>query len=448
MSRSARALVPQLALLLVLAVAFTGAELLRARDPFRATALSMVGWTIFLVLFLWWLWEDCGVRTGLRALFRVAVLTSVAFAVLYAYYRRSQLLAAGIEVDAGYTFLGLEWFFAFDNPITYGGRTTSFAQFPLALLTHVPGVLLGFDRLGPFAIHLGIMLQVAMLLALLTTWLVDGGILVQLAIAALAAAVYSNRLTLLLVNLTGYAIPAVTVGVMFLVVALGDRTPSVVRRRVGGLLVLALLHHYPGVFFVLPLVAAWVVVGRTPVRNVVEFARAVVPLWAVVVIAVLTVTIFPELLLNRLRAVTTPSLAAEEMRSKILNHSSFLSGGFLGMFVRDFFHETKGSWHLLDVPPLGGLLPQIVCANWLVTALALGRRSVAYVLDLTVLALGLLALTALQHLVTGFEHYRDMMLVMGLMTTSIGFVFLIRRSGRVLRAALALYALGVAAFDV
>ena len=447
MAPTGRLLMSQVTLVVVIAAAFVGAELLRASDPFRGTALSMVGWSAFVVLFLWWLWEDCGIGVGLRELVRVVVLTSVACAVLYLYYRHSGLLAAGIEVDAGYTFVGLQWFVGFDNPITYAGRTTSFAQFPLALMTHLPGYLVGFDRLGPFAIHVGIMLQVGLLLALLTAWLVERGMLVQIPIAALAAAVFSNRLTLLLNNLTGYAIPAVTVGAMCLALTLGDRTPSTVRRRIGGLLVLALLHHYPGVFFVLSLVGVWVVAGRAPVRRVGRFLRANVPLWAVVVIAVICVTLRPELLLPRLRAVTTPSLSTDELMTKVTSNWTYLTSAFPFAFVDIFFRKSPGSWHLLDVAPLGGPLPQVICANWVVTALALGRRGVVYLGALVLLALGLVVLTGLQHLVTGFENYRDMMLVIGLATTSIGFVFLIPRAGRLARVAIAGWALGVAAFN-
>jgi len=45
----------QLALVLVLLTTFVLAELLRYRDGFRATILSMAGWSSCAVLFLWWL---------------------------------------------------------------------------------------------------------------------------------------------------------------------------------------------------------------------------------------------------------------------------------------------------------------------------------------------------------------------------------------------------------
>src|SRR6185436_15674919 len=376
MRPSRRSMWIQLALVLVLVTAFVLAELLRYRDAFRATILSMAGWTSFAVLFLCWLWEDCGVRTGLRRLARVAVLTAIAFAVLSLYYVRSQLLAAGIEVDATYTFMGTEWFLALDNPITFAGRTTSFAQFPMALLAHLPAALVGFDRLGPYAIHVGIILQVAILLALLTTFFVEGRLLTSAAIVALAAAVFSNRLTVLLCNLTGYAIPAISIGFIFLVTELGDRRPSVVMPRVGGLLMLSLMHHYPGFFFVLPLTVLWVVAGRTPWGRLATPLRANLPLCVAGLVAVTCLSIHPELLMNRIRAVTSPSLDLVEFRAKVVQNWAYLSTAFPSAFIRMFFQESTGSWHLLTIPPLGGFLPYIVCANWVVTAVALGRRGV------------------------------------------------------------------------
>lgn len=444
MGPSRGALGLQVGLVVELAFAFLAAELLRDVARPQSTLLSMIGWTTFVLLWVVWLCARRGIRGGLARIARVSALTVVAFPVLYAYYAHSQLVAAGIEVDASYTFLGLHWFVGMDNPITYAGRTTSFAQFPLALLTHLPADLVGFDRLGPFAIHAGIMLQLAALLAFLMVVLVERNVVVQAALVALAAAVFSNRLTLLLYNLTGYAIPAVTVGILFLVIALGDRRPSVVFPRAGALLALALLHHYPGFFFVLPIVAAWVVAGRAPWPRVATFVRANVPLFAVLIIGAICITIHPELLIQRLRAVTTENAGADAFRLKAAQHWEFLTGGFPSMFVRTFFRESAGSWHLLDIPPLGGPTPWLVVGSWIATVLALGRRGIGYVMRLAVLALGLLALTAFQHVVTGFENYRDMLLVIGLVTTSIGVVPLIVRVDARRGALLAVWALVVA----
>ena len=58
------------------------------------------------------------------------------------------------------------------------------------------------DRLGPFAIHVGIMLQIGFLLALLVETVVARGLVVKVGCVVLATAVFSNRLTVLLCNLT------------------------------------------------------------------------------------------------------------------------------------------------------------------------------------------------------------------------------------------------------
>src|SRR5258706_8067352 len=94
-------------LVVTIAVTFVVAGALRFVHPAPATVASMVGWASFVVLFLAWLWEDCGVREGLRRLGRLAVLTGVAFGVFYLYYRRSHLLDAGMEIDATFTFMGI-----------------------------------------------------------------------------------------------------------------------------------------------------------------------------------------------------------------------------------------------------------------------------------------------------------------------------------------------------
>ena len=436
----------QLVLLSIVVMTFALAELARGPVQTRATILSMIGWATFLVLFLTWLWEECGVRTGLRRLGRITVLSAVAFAVLYLYYRRSRLLEAGIEVDATYTFLGVRWFTSLENPITFAGITMSFAQFPMALLGHLPAYLVGFDRLGPFAIHVAIMLQVAMLLALLTTHVLDRTLLVQAVTVAAVAAVFSNRFTVLLCNLTGYAIPSVSIGIIFLVTVLGEQSFSVMAPRVGGLLMLSLMHHYPGFFFVLPLVGLWVVAGRAPWRRFTTFLRANVPLCATVLVAAASVGIHPELLLPRLQEVTEPNLTLDDFLVKVSENWDHLWNYFPLDFVQMFFRESVGSWHLLNIPPLGGLLGPIVLANWVVTAVAMGRRGVVYGARLVVLGTCLVVLTALQHVLTDFANYRDMTLLLGMMTPGVGFVLLAPGAHAVLRPVLIGYGVAVAAY--
>ena len=149
--------------------------------------------------------------------------------------------------------------------------TPSYPQFPFTEFTHLPGVLIGFDRLGPFAVHCGMMVQIAALLAILTQFLVQDSLGVQSVVVALAAGVFSFRISPHLYNLTGYAVPAVCTGMMLLAVSLADVSSLRLFRFVGGLLCLSLLHHYPGVFVVLPVVLLWVVADRHPLRRIRAF---------------------------------------------------------------------------------------------------------------------------------------------------------------------------------
>jgi len=433
-------------LVLITVATFVVAESLRFSDPRNAALSSMVGWASYVTLLLARLWEDCGVGVGLRRLARVLVLTAVAFAVVYLYYRRSHMLDAGMEVDATFTFMGLGYFLRFDGPLTYAGRTPSFPQFPMQILGHLPGYLIGFDRLGPFAIHLGMMLQVAALFAVLTTWVVEGSLLVQAVTVAGVAAVFTTRLTLLVINLTCYGIPAVAIGIIFLTIVFGAPSERVLFRRVGGLLLLALLHHYPGIFFVMPLVFLWLVAAPQPGWRLADFLRANLPLIAAALMGIVCVTMNPILLLSRLRAVTTPHLALEEMQEKVIHNWSYLRDAFPSVFTLIFFRDSPGTWHLLNIPPLAGWVTPIITANWIVSAVALGRRGLAYVGHLVVLAAGLFGLTVLQHVVTGFETYRDMTLLLGLVTAGVAFVLAAPRVRPAARVALAGWAITVAAY--
>ncbi len=440
--RSTRGLQCLLALLVV--ATFVVAECLRDSLHPTAARVSTVGWLAFGVLLGWWLFEDDGVLGAIRRVGRLLALTAIAMVVACLYYRRAGMFDAGVEIDATYTFVGLGWFVDGAEPLTFAGRTVSFCQMPMQLLGHLPGYLVGFDRLGPFAVHCGILLQVGFLLALLVDTTVGATLAVRAGCVALAAAVFSNRLTVLLCNLTGYGVPAVAVGVMFLSLVHGRRSFERTSPWIGGLLMLALMQHYPGWFFVLPLVVLWVLAGRQPWRRCATFTTANVPLFVVVAMAVASVTLHPAMLVTRVHDVTV--LAPGGFAAKVRHNGHYLVTAFPHELVDDFFHRSTGSWHLLDVSPLGGLVAPIIATSWIVSAVALGRRGVGYAGGLVVLAVGLAVLTALQHVVTGFENYRDMMLVVGLATASIGFVLALPDVRLPVRTALVAYGVAVAAY--
>jgi len=88
------------------------------------------------------------------------------------------------------------------------------------------------------------MVEVALLLAVIACRLVPGSLLQQMAAGVLVSAVFSNRLMVLTYNTAGYAVPLIALGLMVAVIA-ADESPTGPDRVVGGLLALALLHHYP-----------------------------------------------------------------------------------------------------------------------------------------------------------------------------------------------------------
>ncbi len=441
--RPSRAL--QVLLALVVVATFVTAECLRDVSLDHASIAAKCGWSGFVVLFLWWLWEDCGVLHGMRRLGRLLLLGAIAFAVLHLYYRRAGIVDAGVEVDATYTFVGLGWFLT-GGTVTFAGPTPSFAQMPMQLFGHLPGYVIGFDRLGPVAIHLANMLQVAFLLALLVDTVVPAGLVAQAGCVALTAGVFSNRFTVLLCNLTGYAIPSVAIGIMFLGLVLAPRSFERTAPWIGGLLMLSLMHHYPGFFFALPLVAFWVVAGPWPWRRIVTFVAANLPLWVILAMAIASVVLHPELLLSRLRDVTAPSLVPEDFRTKVAAHWWVLTHTYLGQLMKTFF-QTGRSWHLLNIAPLTGVVVAAVATSWIMTGIALGRRALAFAGMLAVLAACLVALTALQYLVTDFQYYRVMTLLLALTTTSIGFVLCVPPARPALAAALIAYGLAVAVYQ-
>src|SRR5262245_48551532 len=188
------------ALLLAVGLILVAEILKKAAHQREATICSMVAWALLLGAFLYWAWLGRGWRAALGKLARVALLTLVAGSVLFFYFARSETLDAGVNTDAVYSYIGLTWFTELQNPITFVAPNVSYVQLPLMELAHLPAVLIGFDRLGTFSFLFGTMLQVAILLAVMTIVFVPSRLALQIAIAALAAAVFSNRMLVLSYN--------------------------------------------------------------------------------------------------------------------------------------------------------------------------------------------------------------------------------------------------------
>jgi hypothetical protein len=163
-----------------------------------------------------------------------------------------------------YTWIGLQWALRLNNPITFVGSTPSYAQSPLMLLSHAPAMAIGFATL---AIHLGVLLVVAGILAVVTVAVAPGNpFWKQAAAVALAAACASTRFFVQGYDAVGYMPVGVFLGLAF-VAALAVE-PVVPRdRMVGGLLALLLLQDaYRGIGMALPLCAAWLVLRRHPIQ--------------------------------------------------------------------------------------------------------------------------------------------------------------------------------------
>jgi hypothetical protein len=398
-------------------------ELARLVQPERATIASMVGWVLLVAMTLRWLRDDRGWRVVAERLARITLLAGAAFVVLYLYYAHSHVVEAGVHVDLVYTYVGLEWFIGLHNPITFGARTFSYPQFPSMLLEHLPALMIGFDRLGPFAVQLGIMIMVALLLAMVTDWAVPVQPLRALATVVLVAAMFSNRQLVLAYNTLGYAPAAICLGLIFIVGMLA-REASDADRLVGALLVAAMLHFYTGFVVVLPLVVAWLVLRRGGLARVRAFVAGNPVLVTVIIVFTMTVLADPELLLRRIVHVTTTTHGGtvDDVIARVQQHWVD-TPGLMRAAVRRFTVENPGSWLLLDVPPLGGLELPILGVAWLAALLALPGRRVRFVVSLVLLAFALAVLTLAQHLMTDFMDYRDFTFVYALVTTGLLIAF-------------------------
>jgi hypothetical protein len=427
----------------IVVLLFGAADVLRTSAVRTATVLSMGGWLAFAVLFLAWAWRGMDVRAALGQSGRIATLTAVAFAVLLAYYLRSGLIDAGPHTDAVFTFLGLRSFVRLENPITFAGRTPSFPQAALMLLAHLPGVAIGFDALGALAIPLGAIVHLALLFAVATDLLVGGSLRAKAAVAALVSGMYSNRLLVFTYDITGYAFPAVCLALMFVVLVL-DRIDDP-NRAIGGLLAVALLHHYPGFFMVLPLCLLWLVAARAPWRRLRRFVADNPVVIAVVAMLAITLVTNPELMLNRVKDVTVGASGVDVLLEK--NHDNMAFVDAFGRLIRfQFFTNARGSWFLVNVPALGGLVGPFVVGSWLLSWWTARRRARHLWLFLT-LGSALGTLTVLQDLVTDSSDYRQFPFLFAMCTAGLAFAFRIPELRVPWRVAAVAYAIAFAAFN-
>src|SRR5262245_3627800 len=432
-----------------------GAEIVKkAAHQREATICSMVAWALLLGAFLYWAWLGRGWRAALGKLARVALLTLVAGSVLFFYFARSETLDAGVNTDAVYSYIGLTWFTELQNPITFVAPNVSYVQLPLMELAHLPAVLIGFDRLGTFSFLFGTMLQVAILLAVMTIVFVPSRLALQIAIAALAAAVFSNRMLVLSYNNFGYSMPAICLGFMFMVVVDDGSIPDP-DRLFGGLLLVAVLHHYSGLTQVLPLALLWLALRPRGPRRFPSFLARNPLLLSAPAMFLITLAIDPQPFIVRLQDVTIGQnrgpvlpLIANDLVAKMGSNWTFLVHSYPGSYYYQLFISNgEGSLAFLSIPPLGGLFGPVGVGAWFLSAWSLGRRWWRYVAYFVSFVIALLVLAVAQHLLTDFMDYRDVIPIFALLVASLLFVFRLPRSGRFLRLVAICYAVAIAVFN-
>src|SRR5262249_61287500 len=106
----------------------------------------------------------------------------------------------------------------------------------------------------------------------------------------------------------------------------------------------------------------------------------------------------------------------------------YLTTAYPSQWVLSFVRGTGRSWYLVDLPPLGGLALPILAATWLCSAAAVPGRALRYLLHLGALVALLLALSALQHVLTDFSDSPDFTMIFPL--TRARFPFVLRASRR------------------
>src|SRR5262245_14240923 len=455
MSRAARLRRWTHVMAIVLGVGFIfAAELFKKwLRPREATICSMVGWSFLLVAFLDWSVLGRGWRAALGDLARVALLSLVAGAVLFLYFLRSGTLDAGVDVDAAYSYIGLTWFMELQNPLAFLAPNPSYSQLPLMELGHLPALLIGFPRLGAFSPLLGTMMQVAILLAVMTVAFVPRRLVVQIPIAALAAAVFSDGMLVLSYNHFGYSIPAICIGLMF-IVAVDDESVPDPDRLFGGLLLIAVLHHYSGLMQTLPIAFLWLLLRKRGLRRFPSFLARNPLLLASAALLLITLAIDPQPFTLRLEHVTIgpkggPVLPAveSELITKMGRRWTFLVHAYPRLYYHQLFVHNGGSLPFVSIPPLGGTIGPLTVGAWLLSVVCMGRSWYRWVLYFVAFVLALLALSIVQHLLTDFADYRDLTALYALLVTALLFVFRTPPLGPVLRGVALCYALGFAVFN-
>lgn len=283
----------------------------------------------------------------------------------------------------------------------------------------------GFGRVGALALHLGVLLTVSALLALMTVLVTPTAALVrQVAAVALAAGCLSTRFVVQGYDAVGYTISGVCLG-FALVAVLAIEDEGLRDRVVGGLITLAILHYsYVGVALALPLCAAWLLVRRHPLHDARTFALANPILLLVLVLLAISMTTHPELALARAYDVVAGVGSKVPLRVSLARKLGSASvPRILAVVYQRWVVQNQGSWHLVDLAPLGGPSVALLSAMWAGSWIVAPRRGAAMACMVGFVAL-LGALSLLEHVITDAADYRDFPFVFAV--TAAGLLFILR----------------------
>jgi len=247
----------------------------------------------------------------------------------------------------------------------------------------------------------------------------------QLLTAALAAGVFSNRALVLCYDKVGYSVPAVCLGLMLVEVAFAESMARAAR-PVGMLLALAVWHHYTALAFGLPLCLAWVALGRWPLHRVRTFVARNPTLLLTLAVILVTIAIHPDLVMRRVWDVTIQSQTqvVDALLTKSRQNWPRLTSSFPRVWYSAFVIGAPPSWHLLSVPPLGGLVLPLAGLSWVLSCWAVPGRRLRAALVFASSGVFLCVLSAATHLVTDFEDRRDLTAVYALLVA--GLLFALR----------------------
>jgi hypothetical protein len=202
--------------------------------------------------------------------------------------------------------------------------------------------------------------------------------------------------------------------------------------------VLAILHYsYVGVALGLPLCAAWLLARRHPIRATRAFVVTNPILVLVLVLLVIAMTTHPELALSRAYDVVVGVGSKVPLRTSLEKKLATASvQKIAGAAYERWYLQNQGSWHLVDLAPLGGPSIRLLTAMWICSWFVAPRRALVVTAYMTGFILLFGGLSLLEHVVTDPADYRDFPFVFAV--TAAGLLFILRAPAlRGMRAAVA-----------